>query len=618
MSVTARGDGAVKIWNAANGVMVRELQSGDRTARYRAVAMSGQLVAAVDLDGTVTHIWDSGTGGLLAQLRNESSTSSSIAFSADGRWLATSGRDVRVFDTRAWATALVVQGSGRLAWDPSGPRLATGSPGGDVSLWELPSGRKLHHLRDVGEAIDAVAVSPDGRLVVAASHDGTEQVWEVTSGKLRSHGNYLHGKIFSVEFDATSTLIVAAGTSGAVAVADASRGLVSIVEGPRNSVVTAHFDASSRRVLGASWDGTARIWNSAPPYRQWATPILQASCGEITSLEPDRRFIAVGCEDLPTRIWDTARGQLITELPSVTPAGAGFASAKPAISAAGDRAAIARGNTVEIYELPAGKLLGTVEHGAAVNAVAFASAGRDLVSGAVDGSVLVTRDNGSHLALAKAPGGIDVAGFLHDGRIVTVDAQRRLRIYDVTGTPIANLQTSARAQALRMAGRYLLTLPRFSGKVAAPELWDIENYRIIAQLDDPGQARVSSARFAAGGRVITACGDGAARSWDASTGRLVRTYKSTSRFLAEVDLSPDGSILVGGDGDGQLRFWDAASGRPLWTMAAHSSLLVGIRLDGNDIFTRGFSGDIARWTLPNPERVIEACGANKHCATVLP
>jgi hypothetical protein len=46
----------------------------------------------------------------------------------------------------------------------------------------------------------------------------------------------------------------------------------------------------------------------------------------------------------PTRIWDTAHDQLLAELPSVTQVDGDFASAFPAVSAAGDRAAIARAN----------------------------------------------------------------------------------------------------------------------------------------------------------------------------------------------------------------------------------------------------------------------------------
>ena len=67
---------------------------------------------------------------------------------------------------------------------------------------------------------------------------------------------------------------------------------------------------------------------------------------------------------------------------------------QPSVSAEGDRAAIARGNAVELYELPGGRLLRRIEHAAPVSAVAFEPLGRDLVSGAVDGSILITRDGG--------------------------------------------------------------------------------------------------------------------------------------------------------------------------------------------------------------------------------
>jgi len=75
-------------------------------------------------------------------------------------------------------------------------------------------------------------------------------------------------------------------------------------------------------------------------------------------------------------------------------------------------------------------------------------------------------------------------------------------------------------------------------------------------------------------------------------------------------------MIVAGGGDGLVRFWDAASGRPLWTMPAHKSLLVGIRVEGDDIVTRRFSGDISRWTLPKPKQVIEACSDHERCGIV--
>lgn len=619
--VTACGDGIVRIWDAASGTLVRELRrSGTKPKpRYALVALSpdGKLVAAMDL--AVAHVWDSSTGAELAELVDDASSGSpSLAFSFDGHWLAMgSGNDVHVFDAATWAQVLTIPGPGLdgVSWDPSGRRLLTGSTEGDVSIWAVPTGQRVHHLRDVGEPVDAVAFSPDGQLVVAASRDGNEQVWNSTTGKLRSQGNYLRSKIRYVEFDPTSTLVVAAGTSGAVAVTDIAQGMpVSILDGPRNVVMVAHFDRDSQRVIGASWDGTARIWNAGSPYQRWGSQPVSDDCGLVTSLEPDQRFLAVGCKNHATRVWDTAQDQLVAELPSVTPTSGDFASAFPAVSSAGDRAAIARGNTVEAYELPSGRLLRTIVHGAQVNTVAFSTTGRDIVSGAVDGSLLVTRDNGAVLALPVSSGGIDAAGFLPDGRVVAADSQRRLRVYDATGAVLTNLETMARVRTLRMSldSRRLVTVPSFTGKAASPELWNLELYRLVAKLEGEGQPY--SARFVRD-QVLTAWGDGAARLWDSATGQLRQTYGGGSRFLVDVTLSPEGSMVVGGGGDGLLRFWDAHTGRPLWKLPAHKSHLVGIRVDGDNIVTRGFSGDISRWTLPKPERVFEACRAQR-CAIV--
>ena len=619
--VTGGRDGVVRIWDPRTGTLVHELRCAGMTPRYYAVAFSpdDRLVAAIGVAGVAVPVWDAGTGVLLAMLRQDPSDLPSLAFSADGHWLATtSENDARVFDTRTWAQVRTIFGPAirALSWDPGGPRLLTGSAEGDASIWAIPSGERIHHLRELGEPIDAVAFSPDGRLVVAASHDGAEQVWDATSGKLRSQGNYLRSKILSIEFDRTSTLVVAAGASGSVAVSDAALGMpVTVLEGPRNVVTVAHFDPSSRLILAASWDGTARIWDATSPYRAWGSLPVSDDCGLVTSLEPDRRFVAIGCTNHPTQIWDTTQARLLAELPSVTPVGGRFASAYPAVSATGDRAAIARGSAVEVYELPGGRLLSTIAHGAPVNAVAFASAGRDIVSGAVDGSLLVTRDNGARLALPTSSGGIDAVGFLPDGRVVAADAQQRLRVYDPAGVVLTTLETSARVRMLRMSSdsRRLITIPSFMGKTAPPELWDLEHYRAIAQLQ--GQGQVYSARFA-GDQILTAWGDGAARLWDGAAGQLRQIYRGGSRFLADAALSSDGSMVVGGGGDGVLRFWDAVSGLPLWTMPAHRSHLVGIRIEGDDIVTRGFSGDISRWALPSSERVIDACGDHERCAIV--
>ncbi len=103
---------------------------------------------------------------------------------------------------------------------------------------------------------------------------------------------------------------------------------------------------------------------------------------------------------------------------------------------------------------------------------------------------------------------------------------------------------------------------------------------------------------AAGGQLLTTCADGAARCWDAASGRRRRTYRGGSRFLVNATTSVDGALIVGGGGDGVLRFWATDSGQPVWAVPAHESHLISVRVDGDSIVTRGYAGDILRWTLP--------------------
>jgi WD40 repeat protein len=278
--------------------------------------------------------------------------------------------------------------------------------------------------------------------------------------------------------------------------------------------------------------------------------------------------------------------------------------------------------------LPGGRLVRTITHDAAVSAVAFATTGRDLVSGGIDGSLRVTRDDGPSIDLTIATGGIDAAAFLPDGQVVATDTSRRLRIHDASRAGLlADLPMPMRAALLRISlnGHRLLTLASYM-QGAAPALWDLERYQLVGRLEGHvGQVR--SARLVHEDReILTAGGDGTARLWDATTGRLVRTYHGGSRFFVDATLSPDGTMVVAGDGDGLLRFWEAATGQALWLLRAHKSHVVGVHFEGADIVTRGFGGDLARWQLPPPENVVGACDSPPHgnratttgCDMVLP
>jgi WD40 repeat protein len=272
---------------------------------------------------------------------------------------------------------------------------------------------------------------------------------------------------------------------------------------------------------------------------------------------------------------------------------------------------------VEVYALPSGYHLRTVSHAAAVTAVAFATGSHELVSGAVDGSLLVTRDGSEPVALPRSPGGIDAVTVLADGRVIVADASKRLRVIGADRkTLLMDLAAPFRIRLLRPSqdGGRLVTIATATEQVA-PVLWDLDRYRPVGPLAGH-VGRVFTARFASvddGTEILTTGSDGTARTWDAATGRPRKTFRGDSHFLADATLSPDGSMTVAGGSDGVLRFWSRSSGRLLWMLRAHASYVVGVHYEGNDLVTRGFAGDIARWTLPSPDSVIDACRASS-CA----
>jgi WD40 repeat protein/serine/threonine protein kinase len=623
--ITAGADGTVRIWNAATGAPVRVLtwpRSGAGQLHYYKVAMSSHFVAAIEVTGKTVHVWDSETGMQIAELENDAPGVKLLAFSADGHLIATSGGDeVRVFDTSTWrrVSTIAAPRVRSLVFAPTGSRLAVGTYDGVASIWELPGGVRVRSLRDAGASVDAVAFSRDGVLVAAGSRDGTEQVWDAASGGLRAQFNSHHDKIYAIEFSVSGDLILSAGAGGAVVVSNVTTGMpVARLEGPKGLIFAAHFDSESRRVVGASFDGTARVWDSGSPYRRWDSPQIGAECDTEESLVPDQRFIALSCKGHGTHVWDTARSQLLAELPGVTPVEGNYSSALPALTATGDRAAIARGNTVEVYALPSGQLLRTIVHPAAVNAVAFAPAGHDLVSGGIDGSLLFAHDESDPVALPTSSAGIDAAAILPDGRVVVADAGGRLRVIGTDRNALLmDVAASSRIRLLRPSpdGKRLITIST-SSEQTPPVLWDLGQYRLVSRLEGH-VGRVFTARFVAVGgehEILTAGSDGTARLWNAATGRLRQSFRGDSHFLVDAAVAPGGSVLVAGGSDGFLRFWDTSNGRLLWMLQAHRSYVIGVHYEGDDLITRGFAGDVARWALPPPEGIIESCHASA-CAS---
>lgn len=400
------GAGGVSVFDAATGSRLLGPLSTDK-GYISGLAWSpdGRRLASTGEDRSVL-LWDGETGAALGQpLGGHESAVSSVAWSPDGRLLASCGLDQAVY---LWDAAagqplgepLRAPGGSiySCALSPDGRHLVSGSDG-QLVLWgvaELPARRRLSPQIKVS----ALAVDPAGRQAVIGAPDGSIRRWELVRPEVGAAVPVHSQGINALAYDPSGARLASAGSDGAVRILQAETLAVQLrLDEPGHGSVMAVAWGPRGEVLAAGYtDGSLAFFESQKGARRG--PIVSSRQQSITALAfLGDRLISSGL-DGSLRLWrlDTlapvcavpsAHGDGVTAL-SVSPDGRSLAT-----GGRDQRVVLWRPSPDGSCPVAAGELsqdgiaagAGDGAEPAAVTALTFSPDGATVVAGSEDAAV---------------------------------------------------------------------------------------------------------------------------------------------------------------------------------------------------------------------------------------
>jgi WD40 repeat protein/DNA-binding winged helix-turn-helix (wHTH) protein len=361
-----------------------------------------------------------------------------------------------------------------------------------------------------------------------------------------------------------------------------------------DKVEYAAFSADSQRVATASFDHTARLWSGVDGH---PLATLQGHEDAVLSavFSPDGRFALTASRDHTARLWNAADGSLLFTLRhnGVVTRAEFSPDGQQIITTCWDGVA-------RLWSSVNGHMLATLQgHARELVYAGFSPDGRQVITAGYDHTARIwdSRD-GRLLKTLQHQGTVETARFSPDGtRIVTASADNTARIWNAAdGSLLATLDHEGAVHYAEFSsdGRYITT----AAYDQMARLWNAADGRLLAAFQ--GHAgQVMHASIAPGNlHVVTAGNDRTARIWSLAGADLTAILKGHSDLVRHAAFSPDGRRIVTASSDSTAKIWDAESGRLLATLRGHASEIshVDYSPDGQHIVTAGSDNTARVWS----------------------
>jgi WD40 repeat protein len=636
--VSGSHDQTVKVWDAQSGRVTLSLQGHTGPVLSVAFSPDGKHLASgsgvVDEQGRrllgQVKVWDAQTGQETLSLQEQSGVVRSVAFSPDGKRLASGSLAydqqlrplpgvVKVREAQTGREVLSLQGhtAGILsvAFSPDGKRLASGSEDQTIKVWDAQTGQATLTLKGHTRGVTSVAFRPDGKRLASGSDDSTLKVWDAQTGRLILTLQGPTGEVSSAAFSPDGQHLVSGGTDQTLKVWDAQTGqMTQTLKGHTREVSSVAFSPDGERLVSGSSDNTLKVWNAQTGQEPLT---LHGHAGIVLSVafSPDGKHLASGSGGYDQRgrplsplvkVWDAQSGQEILTL-------TGHTGPVHSVAFSPDGQRLASGSqdrTLKVWDVQSGRETLTLKgHTDTVFSVKFSPDGKRLVSGSADGTLKMwdAQTGRETFTLKGHTSGVHSVGFSPDGRrLASGGYDNTVKVWDARdGQEICSIRGHTdfvTSVAFSPDGQRLLS----GSRDGTLKVWDAQTGQQTLSLAGH-TSYVSSVAFSPDGQRLVSGGyDNTIKVWDAQTGQETLTLKGHTSWVSSVAFSPDGKRLVSGSGGhdrqgrplpGEIKVWDAQTAQETFTLKGHTRGVssVASNPDGKRLASGSYDSTVKVW-----------------------